>query len=264
MFADYHVHTTLSGDSTQTIDSICADALKLGIKEICLTEHQDFLPGDFYYNRYSFEKVSQMAEYAEKEYPGIIVKKGVEIDYQTQFLPEIFDFCMSYDFDYIIGSVHKINNKVVEGAEYYGNRSEDEIYTEYFRKIREMICTNMFNCVGHIDFIKRGATPFFGRFDAEKYKDVICDALKEIIKRDMCLEINTNGFHRPALNDFYPDVKILKWYKELGGENINFGSDSHEIHHLGTKINEMYDLIEKLGFDKITTYSERIKKYVPV
>lgn len=264
MYIDYHVHTTISGDSKQTIDTIYEDAKKLGIKEICLTEHCDFQEGSFYYNRFDYDKVSSLIDEAKIKYPDLVIKKGVEIDYQTQYLWELFEFCSKYDFDYILGSVHKINNHGVAYPDYYEGKSMDEAYIKYFQMIKEMVCTNMFNCVAHFDFIKRGAIEYYGEFNPNKYENEICDALKEIIKRDMSIEINTNGYHWKSLNDFYPNVQILKWYKELGGENITYGSDSHEIHHLGTKINEMYNLIKSLGFNKITTYTNKIKKYIEI
>lgn len=264
MLIDYHVHTTISGDSQQTIDSICEDAKNLGINEICLTEHCDFYPESFYYNRFNYDKICEVIDYANKKYPDLIIKKGIEIDYQTQYLLELFDIVAKYDLDYILGSVHKLNGIDVSCPECYENHSMDEIYTIYFQKIREMIGTNMFNCVAHFDFIKRGAIDYFGPFDPNRYKTEICDTLKEIIKRDMSIEVNTNGYYWKTLNTYYPNIQILKWYKELGGENITYGSDSHRVHHLGTKINEMYDLIKSLGFTRLTTYTKKVKKYINI
>lgn len=262
LFADNHIHTLISGDSDQTIDTVCEDALKHGIERLCITEHADFEPGCFYYRRFDYDKIKSMADYARKKYPSLVIKTGAEIDYQINYLPEIFDFVMAYDLDYLLGSVHKIGGIPVVSDAFYTDKREEEAYTEYFQTLREMVCTNMFNCVAHLDFIKRGANEYYGKFRPEKYKDLICDVLKETIKRDMTLEINTNGFHWKSLNDFYPDMEIIRWYKDLGGENINFASDSHKIHHLGYKIQEMYDLIRELGFDKITVYSNKVKEYI--
>ena len=264
MLVDYHIHTTLSGDSEQTIDTICQEAEKLGIKELCLTEHVDFEKGNFYYGRYDFEKVCENIKYAKEKYPLLTIRHGAEIDYQTQYLMEIYDFVAEYDIDFILGSIHKIRGVPVAYEGFYEGKTETEAWTEYFQTVREMICCNMFNCVAHIDFMKRGTYEYYGKFQPENYKEIICDALKEAIKRDMSLEINTNGYHWKDMNDFYPNIDILEWFRDLGGKYITYGSDSHKIGHLGTKINEMYDLIKSLGYSEIATYKNKIVKPVKI
>ena len=36
---DYHLHTIHSMDGLQTMDELCSTMVKLGVDEICLTEH---------------------------------------------------------------------------------------------------------------------------------------------------------------------------------------------------------------------------------
>ena len=42
MFADYHVHTCYSDDSEYPIEEVVKDAISLGLKEICFTDHVDY------------------------------------------------------------------------------------------------------------------------------------------------------------------------------------------------------------------------------
>lgn len=48
MFADYHMHTNYSNDSTYEMEDAILKAIELGVEEICFTEHSDYGPmGDY-------------------------------------------------------------------------------------------------------------------------------------------------------------------------------------------------------------------------
>ena len=42
MFADYHVHTEFSDDSRYPMEDVIRDAVKMGMDEICITDHVDY------------------------------------------------------------------------------------------------------------------------------------------------------------------------------------------------------------------------------
>ena len=42
MFADYHVHTEFSDDSVYPMEDVIRDAVKMGMDEICITDHVDY------------------------------------------------------------------------------------------------------------------------------------------------------------------------------------------------------------------------------
>ena len=42
MFADYHVHCEFSDDSVYPMVDVCADAVDLGLDELCFTDHVDY------------------------------------------------------------------------------------------------------------------------------------------------------------------------------------------------------------------------------
>ena len=51
MLADYHVHTEFSNDSIYPMEEVVKDAILLGIKDICFTDHVDYGPyRDFFMN----------------------------------------------------------------------------------------------------------------------------------------------------------------------------------------------------------------------
>ena len=42
MFADYHVHTEFSDDSVYPMEEVIQDAARIGMNEICITDHVDY------------------------------------------------------------------------------------------------------------------------------------------------------------------------------------------------------------------------------
>lgn len=71
MFCDYHVHTDFSDDSIYKMKNVVKDAISLGLKEICFTDHVD-------YEKYYIEYLQLVAEYKNK----INLKMGLEFGMQ--------------------------------------------------------------------------------------------------------------------------------------------------------------------------------------
>jgi histidinol-phosphatase (PHP family) len=67
--------------------------------------------------------------------------------------------------------------------------------------------------------------------------------------------VNASCFHY-GLNDLTPSMDILQLYKNLGGEIITIGSDSHEEAHLGYKIIEVAKILKLLGFSNVYTFEK--------
>ncbi len=51
-----------------------------------------------------------------------------------------------------------------------------------------------------------------------------------------------------------PSRSILKLYRELGGEILTIGSDSHKPEHLGAYIAETREELKNLGFEYFCTF----------
>ena len=71
-----------------------------------------------------------------------------------------------------------------------------------------------------------------GRYPFEKVKPPVTEILREAIADTKGIELNTSS-HRYGLEETTPSLDILKLYRELGGEIITTGSDSHKREHLG-------------------------------
>ena len=110
-----------------------------------------------------------------------------------------------------------------------------------------------YSVLGHMDLItrydKNGIYPF------EKAMPIISEILRIVIENGKGIELNTS-YHRYGLEDSTPSVNILKRYRELGGDIITIGSDSHSPGQLGTYIEDARRLLKSLGFRYFCTYDK--------
>ena len=82
---------------------------------------------------------------------------------------------------------------------------------------------------------------------------MIEEILKTAIADGKGIEVNTSS-HRYGLTDTMPSMNILKLYRQLGGEIITIGSDSHKPEHLGAYIRETQQMLKELGYKQFCTY----------
>ena len=71
--------------------------------------------------------------------------------------------------------------------------------------------------------------------------------LKYLINNDKALEVNTAGL-KYGLGYPHPQTKILKRYRELGGEMITIGSDGHRPEHICYGFGETREMLIDAGF----------------
>jgi histidinol-phosphatase (PHP family) len=89
-----------------------------------------------------------------------------------------------------------------------------------------------------------------------KYTDLYKKLFSILIQRGIALEINTSGL-RKKINQSSPPYVLLQLYKEIGGELITVGSDSHNTTDVYSGIPYIYGQLKNLGFNYITTVKDK-------
>ena len=215
---DNHFHSTFSQDGSSSLNAIIERQYQFGLKVVTNTEHYDADPQDSGFGFYDYAAIEKEILRLRKLYP-ITILHGVEITYQKKFLDQINEFLDKYKFDLIIGSIHYIDGTLIRQ---WSEKAKD--FTPYFKLLVELSKWKGMNVLGHLDYIKK----YTKLYKEKEYLGFIETILKNIIKNNIALGINTSGFRRMA-HEQYPSDSILKIYKDLGGELISIGSDSHHI-----------------------------------
>lgn len=273
---DYHVHTEFSDDSVCGMEEAVKQAVKIGLQEICFTDHVDYgvkrdwddpegiawrgKPGDpgrrplsnVDYPRY-FEKIA----YLKKKYePQIHIKQGMEFGMQIHTIPKYKKLFDAYEFDFIILSCHQAEDKEFWSQEFQQGRTQEEVYRRYYGEILAVIREYKdYSVLGHLDYIVRYDK--WGSFPFERCADLVKEILKQVIRDGKGIEINTSS-HRYGLDDLTPSRTILKLYRELGGRIITFGSDSHKKEQIGDYLVPAMREVRRLGFTEYCTF-DRMK-----
>lgn len=268
MFADYHVHTAFSDDSVYPMENVIQDAIAMHMDEICFTEHVDYgikfdqEPGKpiLYHGNEPltncdyplyFKTIEEMKNRYGHQ---ITIKTGMEFGMQKHTIPQYQALFDRYSFDFILLSIHEIDDQEFWNQDYLKDKSQKEVYEGYYQALYELVSSyKNYSVLGHMDLInrydKRGPYPF------EKIKPWIQKVLEVVIRDQKGIEINTSS-QRYGLKDSTPSKEILQLYYDLGGTILTIGSDSHKPEHLGCGIQEAKEMLKEIGFQTYCTYEK--------
>ena len=152
----------------------------------------------------------------------------------------------TYPYDFVLASYHKINN--IDLSLYdYENIDTEGLMVKYLSGLLEIAKSSDYDVLSHLDLIKRYAAKKNIRLRIEKEEDLVRQILKEVIKRNKAIEINTSGYRCPA-NESLPSKEMLSWYKEMGGRYVTVGSDSHNANDIARDIDKAEELIKEFNF----------------
>lgn len=278
MLADYHVHTAFSDDSDYELEEVCADAIRINLDEICVTDHVDYgvkpdhdhpelariVDGqpvlNVDYDRY-FPALARAREAFASE---LVVRTGLELGVQSHTIEPsraLFD-AHADELDFVILSIHQVGDQEFWTGDFQRGRTQQEYNDAYYEEMLTVV--EHFDCyavLGHLDLIKRydpaGPYPF------ERSRDIIAAILERVIADGKGIEVNTSSF-RYGLADLQPCTEILELYRDLGGRVLTIGSDSHEPAHLGAHINRVRKRLARLGFTELARFEHMEPSFYPL
>lgn len=268
MFIDYHVHCDYSDDSWYLMEDVIKDAINLGLKEICFTDHVDygvkpdwqpedtFLPGknqavkNIHYELY----MNDLKQLSEKYKQQIKIKTGLEFGMQMHTIPQFQKLYDRYSFDFILLSVHQVDNQEFWTGEFQKGKTNEESYNRYYDEMYQLISSYKdYSVLAHMDLIRRYLDKEVDMFSQNK--EQIVEILKKVIADGKGIEVNTSSY-RYGINGLTPSIEILNCYHELGGKIVTIGSDSHKPEHLGFHIEESKKILKNIGFSHFCTFEK--------
>ncbi|MCR5834325.1 MAG: histidinol-phosphatase HisJ family protein [Selenomonadaceae bacterium] len=246
MIFDSHMHTKFSADSEmQAAEAVArAEELNLGV---VFTEHFDYgleLDG----KSFSFNPTTYMEEY--KNFRGDKVRLGVEVGLRKFARTENEKFIAQADFDFVIGSIHLVDDLDIYYPEFYADKDKVTAYRKYFEQMAQEVEVCDFDALGHIDYICRAAPYENPEIDYQTFCADIDKVLKIIVDRKKVLEVNTRRFgSKRAISELVP---VYKKYRELGGRFVTIGSDAHRVDAVGNYFAVALDFIREMNLTPVT------------
>ncbi len=257
MKVDLHNHTTLCNHAEGTVNQYVEAAIANGTDVFAFSDHapMDYDPK----YRMSFEQMDdyrRMVTAAKEKYKDRIeILFAYEVDYLEGHMDNRI---LSADVDFLIGSVHFIDDWGFDNPEFIGHYEHEDIdviWQKYFDQIEKMARSQLFDIVGHIDLIK-----VFKFMPTRDITEMAAKALQAIKEADMVLEINVAGYRKP-IGEAYPSKALLERAFALNIP-ITFGSDAHKPEQVGLYRKEAEALAKSIGYTHCATFKNRVRTMV--
>jgi len=258
---DYHVHTELCGHAVGSMQEYVEHALRVELSELGFSDHYPvFHLADDDPRRLEYGMSSEtLPEYVWRvtelrlDYPEIPIRLGIEIDYVPGYEEKMRGWLDEYPFDYVIGSVHFIDDWSVDDPRHlqlYEAWSLDRIWEEYFKRVQWAARCGLFDVIGHVDLVKK-----FGQRPQQPLDDLYQETVEALAEAGVCIELNTAGLRAPV-HEQYPSRKLLQLCSEYG-IGLTLGSDAHRPDEVGKDLGAAVRLAESVGYDRMVTFQER-------
>lgn len=250
MFFDCHIHSTFSTDSTMLIENAIKTSKDKGLGLI-VTDHMDLnypIEGSFI-----FDCNNYFLEYEKYHSNDFLI--GIELGLRDDCIEENRKLINSYPFDYVIGSIHVVDNIDIFQPGFYENRDKKDSYLHYLNFMYKCIKeSDFFDSLGHINYVTRYAKYDDTELYYNDFKEIIDEILKVVAYREKAIEINTRRLENKITAQNMLDV--LKRFKEIGGKYVTIGSDAHNIASIGSN----FDIAKALATEadlKIVYFKNR-------
>jgi histidinol-phosphatase (PHP family) len=175
---------------------------------------------------------------------------GFEVDYLKGRMSPL---TLEADVDYLIGSVHFLEEWGFDNPEFIGRyQSEniDELWRLYFREIEAMADSGLFQIAGHLDLMK-----VFKYLPSKPILEFAERSLEAIKSRGMALEINGSGYRKP-IGEAYPTRTIIERAFQMDIP-VTLGSDAHKPEQIGLFHNQMETLLKEIGYREVAIFRDK-------
>ncbi len=252
---DYHMHSRVSFDGHDTGEAMARAALAAGLKEICFTDHLDYDPlGQM--GKLDFDTPAYNAEYDHLEVPGLLIRRGMEFGMDTGNVEQFRKDLQRRHFDYVLGSVHFVDDLDVYYREYWQGKSVFQAERRYLEATLDCVRLHEdFDALAHLTYIsKTKCHPAPRPLPYAEHREIIDAILTVLAQKGKGMELNTSGMDR--CGSFLPTADIFRRFRELGGEIVTVGSDAHTCSRVGQHTFAACDLLKDI-FGYVCTFADR-------
>jgi histidinol-phosphatase (PHP family) len=256
LFSDYHTHPQghrIQRYTQALLQPWIDSARAKGITDIAFTDHDRYHPG------VDFDELDRLRE----KNPDMKIRAGIELDNdpETSAVGRKWIEQNWERLDFVLGSVHYLSrpgqmfDSVPDGAQQFVGRDIDEVYSDYFRRVREMATSGLVDCLAHLDLVK-----IHGHRPRASVTELVEETLELIRARNLAIELSTAGW-RKLVNELYPSDEIITLAIE---KKIPFtiASDAHSWAQLGENYERLAQKITSFGIREVCVYEKHKRQSV--
>jgi histidinol-phosphatase (PHP family) len=226
----------------------CERAIEIGLPAIAFTEHADWALVHKGQHSVDIAGYLDAVERCRAKFKGLRILTGVELGEPHRFPEETAGVLDAAPLDHVLGSIHSIRlgGELLDASQFRKREGIDfqEAVREYFRETLLMVDSSQpFETLAHIDYPKRywldGAAPY----REEDFKEEIRAILSSAARSGRVLEVNTTRG-----DTLCPGMTVLRWWRELGGQAVSFGSDAHQPDKVAAGFELATQMVQASGF----------------
>src|SRR5258708_2425284 len=246
---DLHVHTEGGWEGRRGARGRSwGRAIEVGPAAIAFTEHADWALVHKGQHSVDLAGYFDAIERCRAKFKGLRILTGVELGEPHWYPAETTEVLASGHLDQVLGSIHciRIDGEMVDASQFPERAAGDfpGAVREYFRETLAMVESGQaFETLAHIDYPKRywlhGPKP---HREAD-YEAEIRAVLKAAAATGRVLEVNTTRGRVLS-----PDITVVRWWRELGGQAVQYGSDAHQPDKVAEGFNVATQMVESAGF----------------
>jgi histidinol-phosphatase (PHP family) len=277
VLTDYHVHLRPDEDDTPPERHFTAAnaeryreaAAERGIAELGVAEHIHRFTQSLevwqhpWWRRWARDDVDDYCQFVREQTD---LRLGIEADYVRGREDQLARFLEARDWDYVVGSVHFVNNAAVdmEGPEWEhvwgrGDRP-DRIWERYFETLAHAARSGLYDIMAHPDLVKvwGGARPLPERDPRHYYEP----AVEAMLEAGVAMELSTAGLRKPAA-ELYPAPALLEMAVDAGLP-IVLSSDAHEPGQIGFRYDDALTALADAGVTELCVFEGRRRRLEPI
>lgn len=261
--SNLHTHTSYSDGSSPLVDYI-DEAIRQGFSVLGISDHSPIpIPNTFAIREGELKNYCDAVANLKNTTGGApLLLLGLEYDYIPGLTVPLSDLRRDYPFDYIIGSVHLVNDRTPEPIWFIDgpdpasyDRGLQEVFggdarravTAYWQQVQEMIATQQPDIIGHPDKIRMHNRNRFFMEQDDWYLRLVDETL-DLIKESGCVvEVNTRGLYKKRSDTTFPSPVVLKRIKNLEIP-VTVSSDAHKPAEISLLITETKKMLKEMGF----------------
>jgi histidinol-phosphatase (PHP family) len=256
LFSDYHSHPQghrVQRYTQELLQPWIDSARAKGINDLAFTDH------DRYHAGVDFGELDRLRE----KNPDIKIRAGIELDNdpETSAAGRKWVEQNWERLDFVLGSVHYLSradqmfDSVPDGAQQLAGRDIDEVYSDYFQRVREMAASGLVDCLAHLDLVK-----IHGHRPRAPVTKLVEETLELIRVRNLAIELSTAGWRKPV-NELYPSDEIIEVAIE---KKLSFtvASDAHSWAQLGENYERLAEKMIAFGIREVCVYEKHERQSV--
>jgi histidinol-phosphatase (PHP family) len=273
VLTDYHLHLRPDdpGASTQryftedNVERYRSAANQAGIEELGVSEHVYRFSQALdisrhpYWERQATDDIDSYCEFVRTT----PLRLGIEADFVAGAEDRIANVLERRDFDYVVGSVHLVGDRMVDHAGYdvwETDSDPDRVWERYFGLVAEAARSGLFDVLAHPDLVKMWGPerPWPERDPRFHYEP----AVEAIAESGIAVELSTAGLRKPV-GEMYPSHELCEMCVDAGAA-FALSSDAHAPEQVGYEYGRAVEELGELGVGEICVFEGRERRLEPL